>query len=480
MAESIRSAHLQNSLSTDYMDSNGQAIDVDNHHSIAHNTEQISTTSTDEECSSHTLVVPGQVPELTDDSAQQNKCSIAVNKHHVVEATGSWGSSRTNDDGVTLPHKIARKSRSSFTHQKKHPCTVCGAKFRSAKYVRYHMRIHTGEKPFSCSFCDVKFRWKKARNTHELRHKNVPHKIPQKSHSVLSRPKKHECTECGARFHFPKEVRYHMRIHTGEKPFSCSFCDMKFRLKYFLQLHERRHKNEFPQCDLCGGRYVNVRAHMRTVHSAASHKHTCSVCQKGFRLQCKLNRHMLTHSDERPYTCQDCGGRYKSVDDLKTHMAIHTREKNHACVVCGKKFLGRGQVNVHMLGHTGEKPHACETCGRSFRVRVQLTNHQRTHTKEKPYVCSTCGKAFGKPTGLSRHELIHSGVQPYECSVCGMRFNQSSSMQRHMLTHTGEKPYSCSDCGQRFTQSGGLASHRRRHCAAKQPTDVIDGDALKQ
>jgi len=392
--------HLENLLSNDSVEPNRKVSDVNRHHSIGSSTVQDSTGITNEECLSLVLPAACEVSKLTDESADSNK-------HTDVGTSGSRGSSTT-------------------------------------------------------------YLWE-----------NTTREIPQKSYSVFNYPKKHPCEVCGAKFRFPKDVRSHVRIHTGEKPFNCSFCDRKFRTKYLLQLHELRHTNELPQCDLCGGRFLCLQKHMRT-HSAPSYKHTCSVCQKGFRVASKLKYHMYTHSDEseRPYTCQDCGGRYKSLHHLKKHMPVHTHEKNHACVVCGKLFLNRAQVNAHMRLHTGEKPYHCETCGRTFSQRLPLTNHQRTHTKEKPFICTTCGKAFRQPSTLSRHELIHSGVQPYECSVCGMRFNQSNSMQRHMLTHTGEKPYSCSDCGQRFTQSGGLASHRRRRCPAKQHTDVTEGDAV--
>jgi len=289
----------------------------------------------------------------------------------------------------------------------------------------------------------------------------VPHGIPKMSY----RDRKHQCTECGAKFLRELHLEKHMTIHTGEKPFSCSFCDKKFRLKEQLKPHEMRHKDELLQCSLCGGRYLHLAAHMKNVHSTISYE--CPVCKKAFRLVRYLRNHMLTHTDERPYTCQDCGGRFRTSTHLKTHMVTHTKEKKHACNVCGKKFSQRSNLNNHMRVHSGEKPYRCETCDRAFKQPCGLATHRLMHTSEKPFMCSTCGKRFRQPQQLRRHALIHSGEQPYECPECGMRFNQSCSMQRHMLTHSGEKPYSCSDCGQRFTQSGGLCSHRRKHCSAK-------------
>jgi len=275
------------------------------------------------------------------------------------------------------------------------------------------------------------------------------------------------CSVCSRKFVHKRDLENHMSIHTGEKPFSCNYCDKKFRLKDLLKRHEMCHNGDMPQCHLCGGRFVQLRSHLKNIHFATSYEYFCSVCKKAFCKDTNLRQHMLTHTDERPYTCQDCGSRFHRKNQLICHMVTHTKEKNHTCTVCGKKFARRDGIKNHMRVHTGVKPYCCETCGRAFKRTEALRNHQLIHTSEKPLVCSTCGKRFRQIAGLTRHILIHSGEQPFECSECGMKFNQSSSMQRHKLTHTGEKPYSCSDCGQRFTQSGGLCSHRRKHCSAR-------------
>ena len=306
-------------------------------------------------------------------------------------------------------------------------------------------------------------------DSYESKHsKNTLGQLPVMSNRVDTRLK---CKVCGFVFKRRRNLDRHMTIHTGEKPYSCSFCDQKFRSEYQHKMHELRHKGELPQCPVCGGRYVDLRKHM-LMHSADSYEHVCSVCQKAFRLARNLKRHMIVHTDERPYTCQDCGCRCRTSSQLKLHIrAVHAGEKSHVCSDCGKMFSQTVGLKAHIISiHTNEKPYHCETCGKAFKRKVGLKIHQTIHSSEKHFVCSTCGKGFRQVSALFRHWLIHTGEQPYECSVCKMRFNQSNSMQRHMLTHTGEKPYSCSDCGTRFTQSGGLASHLIRHCPNRRNT----------
>ena len=100
-------------------------------------------------------------------------------------------------------------------------------------------------------------------------------------------------------------------------------------------------------------------------------QHECDVCEKRFRDSSNLQRHMRTHTNERPYECDVCGKRFTQSCSLnKAHMRIHTNEK---CV----------RTSV-MCIHTRER----------FRRSGHLKRHMRIHTKEKPYECDVCDKAF--------------------------------------------------------------------------------------
>ena len=53
--------------------------------------------------------------------------------------------------------------------------------------------------------------------------------------------KKHACEFCSKSFESRKDLRRHIRVHTGEKPFNCEICGRAFSRKGNMDVHKLIH-----------------------------------------------------------------------------------------------------------------------------------------------------------------------------------------------------------------------------------------------
>ncbi|XP_059571081.1 zinc finger protein 135 isoform X3 [Alligator mississippiensis] len=146
---------------------------------------------------------------------------------------------------------------------------------------------------------------------------------------------------------------------------------------------------------------VNKRIHTR------EKPFSCTHCGKGFIEKSNLTRHQRVHTGEKPFCCTQCGKRFSHSSTLTNHLRLHTGEKPFYCAHCGKGFTDRSNLNNHRRVHTGEKPFSCTQCEKSFTHSSSLTKHRRVHTGEMPYRCTQCQKCFRQRSSLSRHQKTH-------------------------------------------------------------------------
>ncbi|KAL6427587.1 hypothetical protein ACFW04_008812 [Cataglyphis niger] len=230
----------------------------------------------------------------------------------------------------------------------------------------------------------------------------------------------------------------------------CTYCEQKFNFPSVLERHMRSHTNERP--------YV------------------CDVCNKSFKQLGHLSQHSLTHHDYRSFQCTMCGIKFDSLDSLKQHAHLHKGNATTTtttskirdvyrlfeCDNCKKVFTTKSVLERHIFTHTQERQYDCKVCGKRFKQAGHVKSHMLVHTGERRFQCTVCSKRFSLSNSLKKHMYVHNGEKPYQCDVCGARFLEKRNLNGHLLTHTNERPYCCKICGKRYT----LADTLRRHVSA--------------
>ena len=161
---------------------------------------------------------------------------------------------------------IKFKSIQGFEHhvENKHgnniyPCQECGKEYNTAKLLDDHFITIHAPKTKVCDQCGAKFAKNSLLKRHKLTHVDNPELFP------------FPCPTCPKRFKTKINVRDHVFIHTGEKPYECTECGMKFRAQQAFARHKRVvHEGYRPYiCKLCSftaGQSGSLTVHYRNVH----------------------------------------------------------------------------------------------------------------------------------------------------------------------------------------------------------------------
>ena len=203
------------------------------------------------------------------------------------------------------------KSALRIAHEKTHNgidtthiCAVCGSSFTRKYSLKLHMRRWHQEGPWLCRHCGKASLTQMELKTHLYSH-NLPRMeresllympdvplnygaakdldidgqdVPKEYNGdsggtaategseVMSQQEMEMCTECGR--DFPKGyMRYHLKSHEAQKPYSCPICAKRFGYKNNMKSHIKLHTGVKPFCcKVCGAKFTRgstLRRHAR-------------------------------------------------------------------------------------------------------------------------------------------------------------------------------------------------------------------------
>ncbi|ODM99530.1 Zinc finger protein-likePLAGL1 [Orchesella cincta] len=242
---------------------------------------------------------------------------------------------------------------------------------------------------------------------------NVPKKTETKdcnvNESVQKKSAKFICKQCipNKGFRHKSYYDYHLRTHSGERPFQCtiSSCSKGFFERSKLNRH------------LSSCHNINTSIYEDDIHDAKSHK--CSHCQKSFSRSAGLKAHLLTHEGSRPFPCTQCDRKFSGLTALKNHEATHKGVKSILCDICGKAFLLKKYLDLHLkTTHKKEqRKHRCSRCRKEFHSAKDLKRHQLMHSNERRYLCKLClNTSFKRRDNLHRHLKLTHSLTPEQIS----------------------------------------------------------------
>lgn len=317
----------------------------------------------------------------------------------------------------------------------------------------------------------------------------------------------HQCNMCEKGFKRKSHLQRHYRLHTGEQPYECTQCNMRFarserRNQHMMRVHQQStsaaEQPTTPTSVSNGSDETKRSERLRQMYR-------CGICNVKFERAVQLRDHMVTHSlqhlsdsstkSKKVYRCDSCPMEFTRYDHLIRHQTVHSGAKSYQCRFCEKFFTRSDNRTKH------EKSCKAIQSSQNIRGLVHVNDAQIIQNNS---LSDADPLAIINVSSIMEHEFseldgddseMFDGIDPFDDesqengvaeefnhSIEATRKSQSEAdedlfrlggirrrIERPRLTQEEIDTLTCGTCNKKLTQKYHLVRHKLIHMGDQKP-----------
>jgi len=319
------------------------------------------------------------------------------------------------------------------------------------------------------------------------------------------------CCICGKELSSTNSLDRHMLIHSGERPYQCKICNVKFKTSGNCSRHMKSHQN---QDNVVGSSSDNIEVKQISSPRKKRVKKLANLAENQSSNNAMSNLpvdnflgNSLINSSSIDFLAI-LSDFISSQQQLKQSFTDSSSSQNNNILAAllnpidqeSENFTSKGlkrslqdafdEDSLSNNAHSKNLVDSLNVSSNSTSSTSQQDDLSSTNDTidssvnlvlidpmiensyelfEKPnldvnFGCSICELIVKSAATLRRHQKIHkANGMVYKCENCTYRSVDKSSLNRHARKHNGERPFECSICKFMFTTKANCERHTKVH-----------------